>query len=150
MLCAHLGVSQGSLESAYLKLYFSFLLSAIIHHVGAMNNPYTPGVRYQFWFFLLQAVAITTEDLVCFLGRRWGVLSSGRKGKNGSSTASGKDNCSLDSCSSLRPLLTPLTSCSEAEGNWLSLGFRFPKLFAPIYGFISYRSRLFQVGASSG
>jgi hypothetical protein len=149
LLCAHLGVSQGSLESAYLKLYFSFLLSATIHHVGAMNNPYTPGVKYQFWFFLLQAVAITTEDLLCFLGRRWGVLSSEKKDKYGSLTARGKDNCSSGSCSSLRPLLTLLTACSEAEGNRLSLGFRFPKLFAPIYGFISYRSRLLQVGASS-
>jgi len=61
-----------------------------------MNNPYTPGVKYQFWFFLLQAVGITTEDLVCFLARRWGQSSSERKKKYGGSTASGKDNCSSD------------------------------------------------------
>jgi hypothetical protein len=34
-----------------------------------MNNPYNVAAKYQFWFFLMQPVAITIEDLVCFSSR---------------------------------------------------------------------------------
>lgn len=70
LLCTQLGVPPGSTRSAYLKLFFSFLFSAYIHHIGAMNIPYTPAVKYQFWFFLVQPVAIAFEDVVCTWGGR--------------------------------------------------------------------------------
>jgi hypothetical protein len=37
-----------------------------------MNNPYNEAAEYQFWFFLMQPVAITIEDLVCFSCRGLG------------------------------------------------------------------------------
>ena len=101
LLCEKVGVSHGTVGSAYLKLYFSFLFSAYIHNIGAMNNPYTSAVRYQFWFFLLQPVAITIEDIVCGLRGGGRVLGRGGTKNDGLVIASGKDKRYPCKCSSL-------------------------------------------------
>jgi hypothetical protein len=91
LLCTQLGVPTGSTRSAYLKLYFSFLFSAYIHHVGAMNIPYTPAVRYQFWFFLVQPVAITIEDIICAWRGHGRVRDRESPNRDGLIVPSGKD-----------------------------------------------------------
>ena len=68
---------QGSLGSKYGKLYASFAISAFVHHAGARNNPYTEAVKWQFWFFLMQPVAIMVEDGVCFFGKEGEFLGLG-------------------------------------------------------------------------
>lgn len=91
LLCEKVGLSRGTVGSAYVKLYFSFLFSAYIHNIGAMNIPYTPAVQYQFWFFLLQPVAITIEDIVCGLWGGGRLLGRGGTKNDGLVIASGKD-----------------------------------------------------------
>jgi hypothetical protein len=41
--------------------------------MGSLNIPYSPMVWCQFWFFMMQPVAITIEDLAIYLGRRVGL-----------------------------------------------------------------------------
>jgi Membrane bound O-acyl transferase family len=70
------GVKKGTLTSRYLQLYNAFLVSALIHHIGSLNIPYTPAVQYQFLFFMMQPVAITIEDFAIYLGRKAGLKES--------------------------------------------------------------------------
>jgi Membrane bound O-acyl transferase family len=74
-----LGIQKGSLLSRYIQLYGAFIISAGIHHVGALNVPYHPAVWSQLFFFLLQPVAITVEDIVIYLGSSYfGIKESGQ------------------------------------------------------------------------
>ncbi|KIX08170.1 uncharacterized protein Z518_02826 [Rhinocladiella mackenziei CBS 650.93] len=70
------GVKRGSLASRYLQLYNAFFISALIHHVGALNIPYSSSVWDQFIFFMMQPVAITIEDFAIYLGKRAGLKES--------------------------------------------------------------------------
>jgi hypothetical protein len=69
-------VKKGTLTSRYLQLYNAFFVSALIHHIGSLNIPYTPAVRCQFLFFMMQPVAITIEDSAIYLGRKVGLKES--------------------------------------------------------------------------
>ena len=67
---------RGSNRSSYTQLYFAFFLSAILHLSGDFMLEKRVVYR-SFKFFLLQAVAITFEDLVIYIAngllRRRGV-----------------------------------------------------------------------------
>lgn len=76
LLIRGLRVKKGTLASRYLQLYNAFLISALIHHVGALNAAYNPGVKYQFMFFMIQPVAITFEDFAIYLGQKAGIKES--------------------------------------------------------------------------
>jgi hypothetical protein len=73
LLLNALGIKRGTTLSSYTQIYFAFLLSALFHHVGALNIPYMESVRYQFLFFLLQPVCITIEDILIALAGRAGL-----------------------------------------------------------------------------
>lgn len=68
-----LGVKKGTLTSRYLQLYDAFFVSALVHHVGALNTPYSPLAKFQFSFFMMQPIAITIEDFAIYLGKRAGL-----------------------------------------------------------------------------
>ncbi|KIW18353.1 hypothetical protein PV08_02641 [Exophiala spinifera] len=80
LLLRMLKLTKGSLSSRYLQLYNAFFLSAVMHHVGSLNNPYSPMAWSQAAFFLMQPVAITCEDLAIHFGRKAG-LQKTRKTK---------------------------------------------------------------------
>ncbi|OAG43733.1 hypothetical protein AYO21_01960 [Fonsecaea monophora] len=65
-----LRVKNGTLASRYLQLYNAFFVSALIHHAGALNCPYSSLGWCQVYFFMVQPVAIMFEDLVVYLGKR--------------------------------------------------------------------------------
>jgi hypothetical protein len=69
-------VKKGTLVSRYLQLYNGFLISALIHHIGSLNTPYNPSVKYQFIFFMSQPIAITIEDFAIYLGKKAGIKES--------------------------------------------------------------------------
>jgi hypothetical protein len=73
LILSSLNIKRGTLLSKYTQIYIAFLLSALFHHVGALNLPYMNSVPYQFLFFLLQPVCITIEDMAIALGRHVGV-----------------------------------------------------------------------------
>jgi hypothetical protein len=73
-----LGIRKGGFASRYIHLYGSFIISALVHHIGSLNATYIPGVRNQFLFFMMQPVAITVEDGMKALGKRLGVRKSGK------------------------------------------------------------------------
>ncbi|KAJ9494805.1 hypothetical protein H2202_009706 [Exophiala xenobiotica] len=73
-----LRIKKGTVASRLLQLCNAFFLSAILHHVGSLNQPYSDMVWCQFAFFLMQPVAITIEDLAISLGRSIG-LKENRK-----------------------------------------------------------------------
>lgn len=60
---------NGTNRSSYTQLYIAFFLSAVIHFVGDFMFQKRVGY-YSFKFFLLQAVAITFEDFVIYIGKR--------------------------------------------------------------------------------
>ena len=72
-LTSLLRVKKGTFVSRYLQLYNAFFVSAIIHHIGALNVPYSPLVWCQFAFFMMQPVAITIEDFAVYLGKKAGL-----------------------------------------------------------------------------
>jgi hypothetical protein len=72
-LTSALGIRKGTLLSRYFQLYNAFFVSAVIHHIGALNCPYSPLVWCQFYFFMIQPVAITVEDFAIYLGRKAGL-----------------------------------------------------------------------------
>ena len=64
-----LNFPRGTILSAYTQLYVSFLLSGIIHFGGdylAERRVVLRSIKY----FLLQAVAITCEDIVIYVAKR--------------------------------------------------------------------------------
>jgi hypothetical protein len=68
-----LRIRKGTLVSRYLQLYNAFFVSAVIHHIGALNCPYSTLAWYQFYFFMIQPVAITVEDFAIYLGKKAGL-----------------------------------------------------------------------------
>ncbi len=68
-----LGIRKGTLFSRYLQLYNAFFVSALIHHIGSLNCPYSALVWYQFYFFMIQPVAITVEDFAIHVGKKAGL-----------------------------------------------------------------------------
>ncbi|KAL1669375.1 hypothetical protein GGF50DRAFT_123224 [Schizophyllum commune] len=62
---------QGSTASAYIQLYVGFLISTLAHATGdiSIGN----GFGASFWYFIAQAAAITFEDGVIGLGKRFGI-----------------------------------------------------------------------------
>ena len=70
------GVNKGTLSSRYLQLYNGFFVSGLIHHVGSLNAPFNPVVMDQFWFFMLQPVAITIEDFAIYVGKKANIKDS--------------------------------------------------------------------------
>ena len=75
-LLSLLHIKRGTTLSKYFQIYMAFFLSALFHHVGALNIPYFETVSYQFLFFVLQPVCITIEDVAIALGKRAGVKDS--------------------------------------------------------------------------
>ena len=79
---------RGTNRSAYTQLYVAFFLSAVFHFAGEFT--YERRLVYRsFWFFLLQAVAITVEDLAIYTSKHL-LLQAGIKfspGKPGESWA---------------------------------------------------------------
>ena len=73
-----LRVRKGTLVSRYVQLYNAFFISALIHHVGALNLPYSSLVWSQFYFFMMQPIAITIEDLAIYLGKKVGLTKTCR------------------------------------------------------------------------
>ncbi|CAK5284958.1 unnamed protein product [Mycena citricolor] len=67
-----LGLQPGTNASSYTQLYTAFLISGLLHYAAEVY-------ALDFWhggalhFFLAQAVAITVEDFVKYLGRRAGL-----------------------------------------------------------------------------
>ena len=76
LLLNTLHIRRGTLLSKYIQIYFAFLLSAIFHHIAALNCVYVPSVRHQFLFFMLQPVCITIEDIAIAFGKRVGIKNS--------------------------------------------------------------------------
>jgi hypothetical protein len=68
-----LHVRKGTSASKYLQLYNGFFISALLHHIGALNCPTPIFARYQFYFFMLQPVGITIEDFAICLGKKLGL-----------------------------------------------------------------------------
>ncbi|KAI0313951.1 membrane bound O-acyl transferase family-domain-containing protein [Amylostereum chailletii] len=69
------GLKQGTLLSSHIQLYTAFILSGLINSFGdAMVGWEFTGTSMP--FFLIQAVAITVEDVVIALGRKLGVEPS--------------------------------------------------------------------------
>ena len=65
---------RGTNRSSYTQLYLAFFLSGIIHFAGDFMHERRL-VYHSFKFFILQAVAITFEDLVIYTAKRlrqWG------------------------------------------------------------------------------
>lgn len=60
---------RGTNRSSYAQLYVAFFLSGTIHFAGDFMSQRRM-VYHSFKFFLLQAVAITFEDLVIYIGKR--------------------------------------------------------------------------------
>jgi len=65
-----LNFPRGSNLSSYTQLYVAFFLSAIIHTSGDFVSEGRIPSR-SFKFFLLQAAAITLEDLVAYIAKQW-------------------------------------------------------------------------------
>ncbi|OAL20157.1 hypothetical protein AYO22_09129 [Fonsecaea multimorphosa] len=63
----------GSFIKKGYTLYNAFFMSALIHHAGALNCPYSCLGWCQFYFFMIQPFAITFEDLVIYLGKKAGL-----------------------------------------------------------------------------
>ena len=75
-LLRFLHVHRGTLPSKYLQLYNGFFVSALLHHTGALNCPSSTFARYQFYFFMIQPVAITIEDFGIYIGKRLGMVDT--------------------------------------------------------------------------
>ena len=60
---------RGSNRSSYAQLYIAFTLSALLHFSGDFMFEKRM-VYYSFKFFLLQAVAITFEDIAIHIAKR--------------------------------------------------------------------------------
>ncbi|OCT51557.1 hypothetical protein CLCR_08724 [Cladophialophora carrionii] len=69
-------IRKGTLASRYLQLYNAFVVSALIHHIGALNCPYSELPWCQFYFFMIQPVAITVEDFAIYMGKKAGLKES--------------------------------------------------------------------------
>ena len=65
----YLKFPRGTNRSSYAQLYVAFLLSGIMHTAGDFMSQRRM-VHHSLRFFLLQAVAITFEDLVIYSGKR--------------------------------------------------------------------------------
>lgn len=72
---------RGTKGSSYIQLYLAFLMTAIFHFAGDFMFERRL-VSRSFKFFLLQAVAITFEDFVIYLGKRL-LLRGGIEFKSG-------------------------------------------------------------------
>ncbi|KAH8807191.1 hypothetical protein F5884DRAFT_879942 [Xylogone sp. PMI_703] len=66
-----LRIPRGTLTSRYSQLWLGFLISAILHHGGAYLLHRNTGSMYFLWFS--QAVIITVEDFVIWLGGKAGI-----------------------------------------------------------------------------
>ncbi|EXJ58575.1 hypothetical protein A1O7_06002 [Cladophialophora yegresii CBS 114405] len=71
-------IRRGTLGSRYLQLYNAFVVSALIHHIGALNCPYSALPWCQFYFFMIQPVAVTVEDFAIYVGKKAGLRQSWR------------------------------------------------------------------------
>jgi len=75
-----LGFKPGTLGSSYTQLYVAFFLSGLVHTGGdivlSFHNPAAPRSFFSMPFFLLQAFAITVEDILIWMARRMGVKGS--------------------------------------------------------------------------
>lgn len=70
-----LGVKRGTMLSSYMQLYVGFAFSVVMHAAGALNvSRETLGEP---WWFMSQAVMITIEDFVMYLGHSVGIQEAG-------------------------------------------------------------------------
>ena len=74
-----LGFRKGTIASKYTQLYVGFLVSALIHEVGALCAVHHDTGELR--FFLLQAVAITFEDIAIACAKRLGYHRVGPIGR---------------------------------------------------------------------
>lgn len=116
-------IKKGTLVSRYLQLYNAFFVSALIHHIGALNMPYSPLVEYQFYFFMIQPVAITIEDFAIHLGKKAGL----------------KKTCTIDSLTTFASGRVILTLDREDESCWICLGGRGLEFHPPLCNESIYR-----------
>ncbi|KAG8935600.1 hypothetical protein FRC02_007311, partial [Tulasnella sp. 418] len=65
-----LNFKSGTNASSYTQLYVAFVMSGVIHSLGDRMMIGKSGMGSSMPFFLQQAVAITLEDFVIWLGRR--------------------------------------------------------------------------------
>lgn len=72
-----LKIPKGTWMSKYGQLYLGFLMSAVLHHAGAYMIFRRSGGMYTLW--LSQAIVITLEDFIIFLGKRAGFTSNGEE-----------------------------------------------------------------------
>lgn len=70
-----LHIPKKTLLSRYTKLYFAFFCTAAVHYVGAYTIGHDHGGMYVLW--MSQAVVVTLEDFVIWLGKRYGVEGNG-------------------------------------------------------------------------
>lgn len=119
-----LGIKKGTGISRYLQLYNAFFVSAMVHHIGALNCPYSTMARYQFYFFMIQPVAISLEDLAIFLGKKAGLRDTCKyQGMLVKSSAAEltcireNQNCRLHLGWVFFELLSPICMCS-LHGSW--------------------------------
>ncbi|KAK3710599.1 hypothetical protein LTR37_010226 [Vermiconidia calcicola] len=69
-LASLLSLKKGTIGSTYLQLYVAFTLSMLLHEWYIFN-----AVRHdagEFWFFMLQPLAISVEDFAQWCSRRSG------------------------------------------------------------------------------
>ncbi|KIY52299.1 hypothetical protein FISHEDRAFT_35445 [Fistulina hepatica ATCC 64428] len=71
-ISSKLGFKRGTNASAYIQLYVAFFLSGVLHYMGehAMLRNWSGGAMA---FFMKQAMVITLEDFIIWLGRRAGI-----------------------------------------------------------------------------
>jgi hypothetical protein len=65
---------KGSIPSRYTKLYIGFLMSATMHAFGGMVAAHKD--TGDFRFFIMQAFAITAEDIVIAIAKKLGYRGS--------------------------------------------------------------------------
>jgi hypothetical protein len=76
-----LDIPHGTLLSRYLQIVSAFVTSGLIHHAGALNDPFTTWSlsKWQVIYFSIQSLGIMTEDLAIHIGKQYFGLKATRK-----------------------------------------------------------------------
>ena len=59
-------------------MWVGFLVSALLHHSGAIMSGFGDGGRDQMFYFMAQPVAIMLEDAAMYVGKKIGVKENGK------------------------------------------------------------------------
>ncbi|KAL3421640.1 tat pathway signal sequence [Phlyctema vagabunda] len=71
-----LGLKTGGFASRYTQIGVAFVVSGLMHHLGAVKNRWDDGGTHQMLYFLMQPLAYIFEDLVISIGKQRGIKSS--------------------------------------------------------------------------